>query len=94
MQLSLETQVDIHVGTERSARIFILCRISVVLEVLDEALVGEQLHVGIITEVAGTTLELNIEAVVVGNIAEGLVCPVYIWIIERIGTVSIGIDDL
>ena len=94
MQLGLWSQVDVHVRTQGSAGIFILCRITVVLEILDESLVGEQLHVGIITEVIGTTLELDVETIVVRYITESLICPVYIWIIERIGTVSIGIDDI
>ena len=93
MQLGLRTQVDIHVRAQGSAGIFILCRITVVLEILDESLVGKQLHVGIITEVIGTTLELDVETIVVRYITESLISPVYIWIIERIGTVSIGIDN-
>ena len=93
VQLGLETQVDIHVGTQGTTGIFILSRIAIILEILDESLVGEELDIGIVTEVARTTLELQVEAVIVGYIAEGLVCPVDIRIIKRVGSVLVSIDD-
>ena len=93
VQLGLETQVDIHIRAQGTTSVFILSRIAVILEILDESLVGEELDIGIVTEVARTTLELQVEAVIVGYIAEGLVCPVNIRIIKRVGSVLVSIDD-
>ena len=91
LQVGCRSEVDIEIGTQVTTHILILSAVALILrEILDEALIREQVHHGEIAETLTTAFELNGILIGYTMMTEGLIDPVGAGILIRIGAILIG----
>lgn len=93
MHLGLGAKIHVHIATDGSARVFVLRAIAIVgVVVLDEAFVSHQIQIGEVAEVLAAALELKVELVGVADVAERLVGPVDVGIVQRVAIVLVALQ--
>ena len=89
------SKVDIQVHAQVTLYILILSRVALVLiGRVNKTLIRNQIDHGVVTELLGTTTELNVVLVGHGGVAESFIYPVYVGIQIRLGAIAQGVKLL